>query len=100
VCLDSVFADEPVDLLKIDVEGYELHVLRGAAGLLNDANRAPRAVFVEVHPSAWEGFGVTDRSFLEELWQAGYRVSDLAGNDVSEITEHGAIVAQRAVSQI
>jgi len=99
VCLDSVFAKQPIHLLKIDVEGYELHVIRGAAGLLNDARRAPRAVFVEVHPAAWEQFDVTDRSLLESLWQAGYRVSDLSGGEVSRITEHGVIVAQREANQ-
>lgn len=99
VCLDSVFVKEPVHLLKIDVEGYELHVIRGAAGLLNDADRAPRALFVEVHPASWEQFGVTDRALLESLWQVGYKVTDVAGNPVSEITEHGAILAQRKTNQ-
>ena len=95
MCLDSVFADEVVDLLKVDVEGYELPVIRGAAGLLHDGNRAPRAIFIEVHPAAWKRFGITERSFLESLWQAGYGVSDLAGNDVSGTTEYCAIVAKK-----
>lgn len=99
VHLDSMFASEQLDLLKIDVEGYEQHVLRGAAELLHDEERAPRAIFLEVHPFAWESFGVTDRSLLETLWQAGYRVSDLAGKDVRKIDEYGVIVAQRDAMQ-
>lgn len=39
--------DRPVDLLKIDVEGYEGPVLRGAARLL--ARDRP-SLFVEIHP--------------------------------------------------
>ncbi|HXU29407.1 MAG TPA: FkbM family methyltransferase, partial [Thermoanaerobaculia bacterium] len=39
--------DPPVDLLKIDVEGYEGPVLRGAEKLLA---RARPALFVEIHP--------------------------------------------------
>ncbi len=45
--LDSLLPG-PVDLLKIDVEGYEGHVLAGAAGLLA---RCRPALFVEIHPA-------------------------------------------------
>lgn len=95
VHLDSIFAGKQLDILKVDVEGYEQHVLRGACELMRDEERAPRAIFVEVHPFAWESFGVTDRCLLENLWQAGYRVTDLAGNDVSEIDQYGVILAQK-----
>lgn len=44
--LDSLI-DGRVDLLKIDVEGYEGEVLKGAEGLLT---RDRPALFIEVHP--------------------------------------------------
>jgi FkbM family methyltransferase len=44
--LDSVL-EEPIDLLKVDVEGYEGHVLRGAQRLL--ARRRP-TLMIEIHP--------------------------------------------------
>jgi FkbM family methyltransferase len=46
VRLDSV-VDGPVDYLKIDVEGHEVHVLKGAEALLG---RHHPNVIVEVHP--------------------------------------------------
>lgn len=46
--LDDDFAGMPVALLKIDCEGFECHILRGARRLLEE-QRPP--VFVEVHPA-------------------------------------------------
>lgn len=45
--LDALLADRPVDFLKIDVEGYEGHVLDGAARLLQEQRPT---LFVEIHP--------------------------------------------------
>jgi len=47
VALDSVI-DLRIDLLKIDVEGYEGHVLAGAERLIREHRPA---MFVEVHPT-------------------------------------------------
>jgi FkbM family methyltransferase len=63
VTLDAYFADRRVDILKIDVEGYEEAVLRGAHRLLTAA-RKPRAIFIEVHPFAWHETGATS----QESW--------------------------------
>ncbi|MFZ0658613.1 MAG: FkbM family methyltransferase, partial [Candidatus Binataceae bacterium] len=93
VTLDSVFPDSRVNLLKIDVEGYEEPVLRGAHALLGDPARRPRAIFVEVHPFAWEALGTTSDSILDLLTGAGYRVESPDGVLVSRISEYGHIVA-------
>ena len=55
----SGLAGTKVDVMKIDVEGYEDFVLRGAQTLLSDDSRAPSVVFIEVHPEAWPAFGVS-----------------------------------------
>jgi Methyltransferase FkbM domain len=45
--MDTLFRAMRVDVLKIDVEGFEEHVLRGAAGLLSDPSRRPRLICLE-----------------------------------------------------
>lgn len=58
---DAVLKDEPrIDLVKIDVEGAELDVLRGARRLFERTR--PRRILIEVHPDvlALLGHSVTD----------------------------------------
>ncbi len=95
VPLDAFLAGRRLDVCKIDVEGFEEFVLRGALQLLNDPARAPRAIFIEVHPYAWPRFGVSDASLLGLLAQCRYQVGDLTGARVSRLEHHGEIVACR-----
>jgi FkbM family methyltransferase len=93
VTLDSVFPDSRVDFIKIDVEGYEEPVLRGAQHLLADRARRPRAIVVEVHPFAWQAVGTTSDSLLALLTNAGYRVESIEGAPVTGIESYGHIIA-------
>jgi FkbM family methyltransferase len=95
VKLDSVLDGTSVDVMKIDVEGYEDFVVSGAQSLLSDEARAPSVVFIEVHPQAWPAFGTSGQSMLARLERLGYSVVDLAGNPVDQIVNHGIVVARR-----
>jgi FkbM family methyltransferase len=60
-----------VDLIKIDVEGHELDVLRGSQQVLRE--RMPRLVF-EFDPECWQSAGRTFGSCVKFLNQFGYRL--------------------------
>jgi FkbM family methyltransferase len=60
---------KPIRLIKIDVEGAEQLVLRGAAKLL--AQDRPLLI-VEVHSFALPSFGTSAEAFRQELEAAGY----------------------------
>lgn len=92
VTLDMIFAGERVDVIKIDTEGFEEHVLKGAQKLCSDPARRPRAIFVEVHPFAWERYGVSSWTLLSLIRRLGYKTYYLDGSEVSEVSEYGEIV--------
>jgi FkbM family methyltransferase len=78
--LDEFCAREGIepDLIKIDVEGAELDVLRGARRTI--ARRGPAlALFVELHPSTWPRAGVTRADVEAELRAQGLGVERIDG---------------------
>ncbi len=95
VTLDGYFGARPVDLIKIDVEGYEGRVLRGCAGLLSRSAGAPRAVFIEMHPFAWSRYGCDAGQILGPLRAAGYRICDQEGREIADFSGYGWIIATR-----
>lgn len=94
VPLDQAIPERHLDVLKIDVEGFELDVLRGATRLLT-SDFPPRAIFIEVHPYMYAGYGIAGDDLLRMLSDCGYQVTDLEGMAVTEIHEYGEIVARR-----
>jgi FkbM family methyltransferase len=72
VTLDQVFGDDKrrIRLLKIDVEGHERSILRGARQLLT--RRSCDAVLMELNPGALAGAGATVDDLVADMDEAGY----------------------------
>jgi hypothetical protein len=87
-------ADRRVDILKIDVEGYELEVLEGAIELLQNIRCCPRSIFIEVHPFLWPDRVTTGKALLDFLVSSKYQVVGMNGQLVKCIEfEWGHVVA-------
>ncbi len=91
--LDTLFHSTRVDILKIDVEGFEEHVLRGATELLSDLTRRPRLICMEVHPYAWDAAGTAPDALLTALSSLGYRARTVSGETVTSIRGYGHVFA-------
>jgi secreted trypsin-like serine protease len=95
VTLDDALRAQRIEVIKIDVEGFEQQVIQGARTILTEEHRRPRAILVEVHPFAWAETGTTSASLLGLLDEFGYRVLDMTGAAVSAISEYGHVIALR-----
>ena len=92
--LDEVAGGSPIDLVKVDVEGYELDVVEGAEKLMSDREKRPRAFFVELHQFAWADPSAYAARLTAAFDSHGYRLSDLAGAIVDDLQEHRWLVAE------
>ncbi|MDH4057667.1 MAG: FkbM family methyltransferase [Cyclobacteriaceae bacterium] len=70
-----------VDLIKIDVEGYELNVLRGGERLLK---KFKPLLFIELDDNNLKDQGDSARSLVEFLSTMGYRIENAATNEKLE----------------
>lgn len=91
--LDRLVGKGRLDLMLVDIEGFEEAALRGGVRLLADPSRRPRLIVVEVHPYAWPASGGSSESLLSLLRSVGYEVSWLDGSPVTEITAYGHVMA-------
>jgi FkbM family methyltransferase len=89
VDLDSSFANAPAWLV-IDVEGFELRVLRGARRIIPQC----KGLVVELHPASWSLAG-TSRADLESvLAEHSLKMTPLTGQK-DPFTEYGNVLLQR-----
>lgn len=94
VRLDTILANTHVDILKIDVEGFEEHVLKGATILLANPMLRPRLIYIEIHSYEWEAANTTERTLLDLLHDYQYTTTFLDGRPAKGLdTYYGEVVA-------
>lgn len=67
--LDKLLNGRRVDFVRMDVEGYEMHILRGMTRTLRECR--PR-MFIEVHRDKLRDYGSCQRELMEYLAGFGY----------------------------
>jgi FkbM family methyltransferase len=71
--LDKLLGEEKVDFVRMDVEGYEMNILRGMEGILRE--QKPR-MFLEVHRDKLKDYGSSQREVMEYLARLGYYIEE------------------------
>ena len=92
--LDDWLTSESTDmpaLIKIDAEGAEVHVLRGMPKILASKAR----IVCELHPFAWDEFGVTFQDIENIVIQSGRTMNWLDGRGaVISPGEYGTVIIE------
>lgn len=78
------------NIIKIDIEGFELHALHGARQTLT--RRRP-VVVAEMHPMNWPEIGVTAAEVEQLLSEVNYRLRPLEGQ-ANPLAEYGHVVLE------
>lgn len=93
--IDDYIRGRRVDVVKIDVEGFEVEVIRGAASLLRNPSLAPRTIFIEVHPFAWCNVEASWSALQKMLSDVRYVCTYLNGDPILGTPSYGHIVARK-----
>lgn len=75
--LDQVVGDRTVSVLKIDCEGYEHQIIRGARQLIE--SRRARYIFFEENPECSSRYGIQEGEVKSYLIEAGYQFNEMTG---------------------
>ncbi len=75
--IDRNVGEAQITAIKIDCEGYDFHVIRGAKDLI--AKRQVRHIFFEENPGCAEKFGIGSGDIRDHLISCGYHVASLGG---------------------
>ncbi|MDC0931506.1 FkbM family methyltransferase [Methylophilaceae bacterium] len=69
------------DLIKIDVEGAEIDVLRGARKTIS---KFKPIIFLSVHPREIRALGYSEQDLLYEIHKNNYKLTNIDGSKVDE----------------
>lgn len=93
--LDDFFIEAPrIDFMKVDTEGAELHVLRGALGLVQ---KQRPVIHVEIGEPSCAAFGYRPDEIYSLLQRNGYEVFDILGYPLESVDRFNESASARGV---
>lgn len=100
VTIDDVCRDLQIQpsIIRMDVQGAEVHALRGARRTVAGASRL--AMVVEMHPQCWPGFGVGDAEARETIASLGLEARPLVDSEPLLGRDTHAVLTKRGPGAI
>ncbi len=85
VSIDSYCIENKLkpDLIKIDVEGAELSVLKGARQIISSCKPI---IYLSVHPNEIQSLGYDVNILLDEIKKNNYQISNIDGSEVDHFS--------------
>lgn len=65
-------SEDKIDYVRMDVEGYEINIIKGMHGILS-GNRRPKKLFIEIHPTYLSKLGSSINEFIKLVLNYGYK---------------------------
>jgi FkbM family methyltransferase len=94
----SNLGNRPVDLVKLDIEGFELQALRGAANLLASEGSRPRLIQAELNPGILKTTNFELVNYIESFGYLCYSTAALCPEERvtsrTEVIKHGDIFCE------
>ncbi|WP_157865860.1 FkbM family methyltransferase [Mesorhizobium japonicum] len=84
--LDSIIGERPVDLLKVDVEGFECDLLRGAAQTLHNC----RCLYIEDSEPNLRRAGSSRVELYDRLSEGGFELFHVRGKRLERVSVQAA----------
>ena len=85
--LDNVLSGQPIDFIKMDVQGWEMEVLRGMEEFLNDPLQANLAIYFEYWPQGLRNAGSDPLEPLVFLSTRGFELFRPVGEQTEAIED-------------
>ena len=97
--VDKFLGNRKIDYLRMDIEGFEYEAIKGMKNTLENKERSPKGMFIEMHSALLRKNGYSANEFINTLAAYGYSVkksfyrgrADISANSTNDLLKHNLL---------